>query len=100
MDELFPVEQVTMDSPLLAWKKRHGVITYRSSQEPVVWFAGLQIWWPDAKDSFSFFAKETGHNGGSRIGEGDTEDEAILSLLTCWDCRRNGIEHWTVENKT
>lgn len=26
MNELFPVESVTMDSPRLAWMKRHGLV--------------------------------------------------------------------------
>ena len=96
--ELFPIESVRMDSPKLAWMKRHGIITlhHRPGHCPATWLAGFQTWWPDLH-GVHFFAEETAHNGDSRIGEGDTEDEALVSLLTCGEARRRGILHWHQE---
>jgi hypothetical protein len=94
MSELFPVEAVQMDSPRLAWMKKHGVITYRSPVEPVCWFAGFQEWWPKL-EGVGFFAKETAHNGDIRVGEGATEDEALCQLAK-WE----GIKLWNEEGKS
>lgn len=97
-EELFPAESVAMDSPKLAWMKRHGVITFYYSSpncEPT-WFAGFHSWWPYLK-GLNFFAEETGHNGDSRVGEGVTEDDAIASLLTCGEAREKGINLWNEE---
>ncbi len=102
-DELFPAESVRMDSPKLAWLKRHGVLTWYDSGKrdgfhvcPAEWFAGFQHWWPGL-DGIIFFSEETGHNGDSRCGQGDTEDEAICSLLTCGEARAKGIKLWNEE---
>lgn len=93
-DELFPAEQVTMDSPRLAWMKRHGIITYYSAMDPAVWFAGFQRWWPELS-GVDFFANETAHNGDSRVGEGETEEEALGELMKCYDART--LKHWSAE---
>lgn len=93
--ELFPIESVAMDSPRLAWMKRVGIVTLHScpGDEWHTWMAGLQSWHPDkASDPFDFFFAETSQHGDSRIGEGDTEDEAIAHL-----CRRRSIRLWNEE---
>lgn len=81
--ELFPAETVQMDSPRLAWKKKHGVITYRhpgfGKSCPPSWFAGFQEWWPDLT-AVDFFAKETAYNGDSRCVEAESEDAALATL--------------------
>lgn len=93
MSELFPIEAVTQDSPRLAWMKRHGVITLHHAPGhcPATWFAGFQSWWPTLT-SDDFFATETGANGDSRIGEGDTEDEALAALAS-----NAGLRLWNEE---
>lgn len=99
MNELFPAESVTMDSPRLAWMKRHGIITYRHCPGhgiETTWLAGFQEWWPNLS-GIHFCAEETAHNGGSRIGEGNTEREALASLMTCWDARKAEMKLWNEE---
>jgi hypothetical protein len=93
-DELFPPEAVAMDSPRLAWIKRHGIVTFHScpSDEWSTWMAGIQEWHPEKTDAADFFFEETSHNGDTRIGEGNTEDEAIAHL-----CRRHGVRLWNEE---
>jgi len=82
---LFPVEESL--SPRLAWIRRNHVVTYRSDVEPVCWFAGKAD--APVTDVASWFVEETSANGDSRIGEGDTEDEAIAELA-----RKHGMKLW------
>lgn len=103
-DELFPVADVTHESPRLAWLKRHGVITFLSlpnDPEYRLWMAGLRRWTteftdcnatPENIEPFDFFFHETGHNGDYRMGYGDTEHEAIASLA-----KRERIPLWNEE---
>lgn len=93
MSELFPIEAVAMDSPRLAWMKRHGIITlhHRSEYVDPTWFAGRMVWWPGLT-GVDFFAEETALNGDSRIGQGETEDEALVALAA-----RAGLKHWSEE---
>lgn len=102
--EFFPPEAVAMDSPRLAWMKKHGIITWFDNgrrdgvQEcPPEWFAGFAHWWP-GKTGIDYFANETAHNGDSRIGQGDTEIEALAQLLTCCEARDAGIKLWNEED--
>ena len=102
-DELFPVETVQMDSPKLAWLKKHGVLSWYDTGKrdgfqacPPQWFAGFEHWWP-GKTGIEFFAEETAHNGDSRIGEGGSEEEAICHLLTCGEARSKGMRLWNEE---
>jgi hypothetical protein len=82
-DELFPAESVQMDSPRLAWIKKHGVVTYFHHNEahgwPPTWFAGFQKWWPELS-GFDFWANETARNCESRCACAGTEDEALTQL--------------------
>jgi hypothetical protein len=82
-DELFPAEAVAMDSPKLAWCKKHSVVIYRHPGDafgcPHSWFAGFQDWWPDLR-GLNFFAEETAHNGDSRCVEAGTEEDALATL--------------------
>lgn len=101
-DELFPASEVALDSPRLLWLRRHGILTWFDDGkrdgytiEPE-WFAGFQHWWP-GQLGINFFATETAHNGDSRIGQGDDEDEALIHLLTCAEARQRGIKHWSEE---
>ena len=88
-----------MDSPRLAWMKRNGIITlyHAPGHCPPTWFAGFQVWWPELR-GVDFFAEETAHNGDSRLGEGDSEDEALASLMTCWDARKINLKLWHAES--
>ena len=88
MKELFAPESVAMDSPKLAWMKKHGIITCYHAPGHVepTWFAGFQDWWPDRTGS-DFFCEETMHNGDSRIGEGETETEALAALCAAWEIK-------------
>lgn len=87
-DELFDTSVAAKDSPRLAWIKRHGVVTYHIHIDPKVWFAGLQYMQPDLVPE-GFFFQETAANGNSRIGEGDTEDDAIQDL-----CQKINLPMW------
>jgi hypothetical protein len=98
--ELFAPGEVAMDSPRLAWMKRHGIITWydngrRNGVEwcEAQWFAGFQVWWP-LEQGFGFFALETAHFGDTRIGQGESEDEALVSLMTCAEARRRCLKLW------
>lgn len=90
--ELFPTEAVTMDSPRLAWMKRHRVLTYHSTIKPAVWYAGLDEANHEFDNPCDFFAKEEAENGDRRIGFGDTEDEAIAVM-----CEKMHIKLWNEE---
>lgn len=96
-EELFPVETVSMDSPRLAWIKKHGVVTYHSfpNEPDHCWFAGFQEWWPKLTDRVDFFCHETGWNGDSRLAEGETEDEALATLARYYE-----LPLWNEENIT
>ena len=98
--ELFTEEQVSMDSPKLAWLKKHGIITLYHTHThgdcPPMWFAGFQVWWPELS-GVDFFAEETAHNGDSRIGSGESEDEALASLMTSGDATRRNLRLWNEE---
>ncbi len=102
-DELFAPTEGAADSPRLAWLKRHGVITWYDNGrrdgfevcEPQ-WFAGFQHWWP-GKTGINFFAHETGDNGDSRIGQGDSEQEALCNFLTCGEAREKKLKLWNEE---
>jgi len=39
-------------------------------------------------------------NGDSRVGEGDTESEAMADLLNCWWARERKIQLWNEEAGT
>ena len=95
MDTLFALNEIESKSPRLLWMDRHGIITLRHApgHSPPTWFAGFQAWWPDLS-GVDFFANETAHNGDSRVGEGDTEEEALVSLMTCWDARKANLRLW------
>ena len=95
MDDLFP-DLPEVLSPKLAWMNKHGVITFAHKMEPQTWFAGFQVWWPKL-DALDFFVKEVGEYGDSRVGQGDSENEAITDLLTCGYARQKNIKHWTLE---
>lgn len=93
--ELFPPESVAVDSPRLQWIARHEVITGNfPGMDESTWLAGFKHWWgkPYTDDAGAFFCHETGHNGDCRLGEGDTEDEAIAHL-----CRRHRVPLWNEE---
>ena len=98
-DELFAPETVQQDSPRLAWMKRHGIITlyHAPGHCPPTWFAGFQRWHPELR-GVDFFAHETAHNGGSRVGEGESEDEALGNLMTCGEARAAKMRLWNEES--
>lgn len=103
MDSLFPDSEVRMLSPKLAWMAKHGVISWYDDGKrdgfkvcDPQWFAGFQAWWPDLT-GIQFFAEETAHNGDSRIGEGQTEDEALFGLTTCAEARQMGLRIYNEE---
>ncbi len=71
-EELFPAEAVTMDSPRLAWMKRHGLCTYHVPEltgECPETGADLKPWTCVSKT-------QPEHVLFGRYGQGDTEDEA------------------------
>lgn len=85
-DELFPTEAVQMDSPRLAWMKRHEIRTWFSKHidpEDGPWIAWLR--------------SNAGEEDGiprdlDACGYGVTEDEALQSLA-----RRHKFRLWNEE---
>lgn len=74
IDELFPVETVSMDSPRLAWCKKWGVQAIKRDDHMV----GLES--PETGDTIkAWFVIDTLFNPGEPIigCDGDTEDEAL-----------------------
>ncbi len=103
-EEFFPAELVTMDSPRLAWMKRHQVLTYLlpSTRE---WLAGF-VAGPNyskiaasVEETAQWFCDECSENGDSSIGVGSTEDEAISELMSTWYARSHSIRLWNEEAK-
>lgn len=94
-DLLFPAESVQMDSPKLAWLKKHKVLTYHSMPgegEWACWFAAFDEGEFKYENTADFFCQHTGHYGDSQCGEGDTEHDAIAHLA-----KRAGIRLWNEE---
>ena len=84
-EELFPAESVAMDSPRLAWIKKHHCITFHSDLEPECWFAGFsETLIVDRDAQIQWMCDEIGDNGNSSVGEGATEDEAIANAAGIW----------------
>lgn len=91
-----------MDSPRLAWMKKHQVLTFHlpSTGE---WLAGFVAGPNYGKiaasndETAQWFCDECGENGDSSIGVGETEHEAIVELMTTWYARSNGIRLWNEE---
>lgn len=96
--EFFPLESISVDSPRLAWIKRHGIVTLYSNPPgcEACWYAGFQDWHP-GKRGGAFFANETARMGCERVGIGDNEDEALFNLLESHYARSRGIKAWTLE---
>lgn len=100
-EELFPIEAVTADSPRLAWMKKHGIVTYHSlpnDPEAHCWFAGFWDFsedFPENEDEAAnedrtgelLFLFEHGHNGDTRTGKGETEEEALVDLCSMFDLK-------------
>ena len=106
-DELFPAESVAMDSPRLAWMKRHGIVTHHSlPNDPHAsrWYAGFWSWAEDFPQmdevpqdpvgAEALFLFETGMNGPVNVGTGATEEDAITEL-----CRKHGLKLWNEERE-
>lgn len=94
-----------MDSPRIAWMKRHGIVTHHSlPNDPHAsrWYAGFWSWGEDfplmdgveknADGAEALFLCETGMNGLVNVGTGSTEADAITEL-----CRKHGVRLWNEE---
>lgn len=84
MNELFPEEEVRMDSPMLAWKKKHGVYTS--------YFFGAEDGWLPWLASFG---EPDGTMDPDACGFGKTEEEAMRDLA--YIHRHKGIKCWNEE---
>jgi hypothetical protein len=88
--DLFP-DLPPSESPMLRWKREHGIITWRYPGHRrecyPCWCAGFQKWWPEYTDGADFFLYESSHNGESRcvgfVADCQSEEEALL-LLARW----------------
>lgn len=102
-EEMFPIESVSMDSPRLAWMKKHQVLTFHLSGTGE-WLAGFVAGPNYAKiaasndETAQWFFDECGENGNLSIGVGETEHEAIIELMATWYARSNGIRLWNEES--
>lgn len=91
MTELFPIEAVAMDSPRLAWLKRHGLVTEMNPN------AGLESaeQGDDIPKWVCRVSKTEGdspHFKPNEIGGGETEDDACADLAI-----NRGLRHWSEE---
>ncbi len=88
--EMFAASEIAMESPRLAWMKKHNAVTFKSVVEPMCWFAGFsEKPLADKEDRAQWMFEELGANGNSRIGEAETEDEALAEAARIW-----GIPLW------
>lgn len=79
-DELFNPKDVTMDSPKLAWMKKHGIVTDEDKHHT-----------EDSEDDRWYAI--TRHPDGKRIvGTGATEHDALAD----WSIKR-GVRLWNEE---
>lgn len=80
-DELFPAEAVTMDSPRLAWMKRHLVYTkFSQGCGEAPWSA----WWGQ-RDPVEFLEyHDSDHDHEAIMGYGATEEAALVDLAIKW----------------
>lgn len=86
-EELFPIEEITADSPRLAWMKRHDVHTaFSTCCEESPWSA----WVGELKVAIEIGGSYPS-TGGYAIG--DSEDEAIAALAEA-----RGIPLWNEES--
>lgn len=85
--ELFPVTQSL--SPKLKWMKENCVITYRFPDGE--WLAGHAPMRPGRISIDEWFLAETSEWNDTRIGAGDSEEEAIIDL-----CQKRGIKHYSI----
>lgn len=69
MSDLFDIPETL--SPKLAWMRKHDCLSQRDMSGWMCHFDSMDI---------------------SPIGNGITEDEAILDL-----CNKTGVSHWTIE---
>ena len=89
-DELFPLAEILQESPRLRWLKKHNVITFSCAQldsEDYIWLAAFDKSKWVYKSPLDFFAQETAEFGDTRIGSGDTEDDAICMLARMYRVR-------------
>jgi hypothetical protein len=85
---LFPMPY--SPSPRLKWLKENSCIVFLSMpNDPHArqWMAGFDHGEHDYIGAREFFAIECSEHGAERIGEGDTEDEAICALCVKWQVK-------------
>lgn len=90
MSELFPAEAVAMDSPRLAWLKKHGLEIAHTGN-----MAGLEDDFGDEIPLWVCRVVGKGENelyGPCEIDGGDTADEACANLA-----KARGIPLWNEE---
>lgn len=90
---LFP-DLPEMLSPRAAWIRKHKALTFRGNMDEGVWLwlAAFDTGQWEYQNVADFFFKETSHHGETRIGTGQTEDEALLDLCTFHDAPK----HWSL----
>lgn len=81
MSDLFPAEQMAMDSPRLAWVKRYNVRVHHVATCPAPWSA----WFPGNEENGLPSEPEL-------CGYGQTEEEALRDLGV-----RNDFPLWNEE---
>lgn len=83
MSELFPAEQVSKDSPRLAWIKSHNVQTIHNSDVQL----GEEC--PESGETLYPWCASIGRFNGANGHFGNSEDEAITALAIA-----KGIRLW------
>lgn len=83
-------------SPRLAWMRQHGIITMSFEEHERFgewdrWIAGVAPGVSGKGAIGQWFCDETGRNGETTIGVGETEDAAIIDL-----CEKHELVHWSL----
>lgn len=89
MNELFPAEAVAMDSPRLAWMKRHDVRIHHS---PTLCPDSPFCVWLPSNDAYPDLGAKGVPNNPSECGYGITEGDALEELA-----KLNGLKLWNEE---
>lgn len=89
MSELFPVQEMAMDSPRLKWKKKHQIQTRKNVHgDPEPW----EAWWGDYSEALERQLGSCGHVYGPFLAVGETEEDALVQYS-----KSNGIKLWNEE---
>jgi len=91
MDSLFELPETP--SPRLKWMRENKCITFHllPGTDGSLWMADFDRGDYTYTTPADYFCQLCGYDDDSRIGTGETEDEAIIDL-----CLKSGVKHWSI----